>query len=787
MLGHRDPHTTRPDAVLFDAAVLYVDAVDADLAAVPSAIAWARYAHRAAQQLHDGDLEILQDAAQTLAVALNALPAPTEAFNQACREVIHYARQRGDLATAVRTQSALASSLHASGQCAAAAAEAVAAAHTCPRHPAQAAYEAMASAFVILDVCHQHEHAAEIAAQFLVTDLPTELPFAPLLDITQQLGPNLHAHTAQFHHGELCPLQGCAVPAEPSDVHTPTNATADGDTDAAAAQATARAAMEGGVGYPAIVLRLCTGLLAGHDPVDAPVHGPLADIADRYARLIDPMADLQAGPTALAWARYAHRTRLALLTDETLIETATDLYAETLRRHGYPAAAEIAWRDAVRHAAARGDLKGLDVVDVCRAKLAHLLYGEGRCGESLEEIRAAVHAWQQRHPQPDVVGIGLAVQAAFMHGGCHRHNETGQYGSQILIAVRPDREHHRYIRGLIGYFAEQGQAHTRAHHAGDRCDNPSCLITLAAAAQKLDAPADATADVPAAGAGGFAGVREAGEAALALFTEQRDADVSQLLGACLAGFDPATAAPHNDLIAVATMYAVATAAGPDVSPSPRAWAYYAYTNDRQRWPDRAGRWIATGRTAARRADEDGRHDDAIDLAAQLLTAALDHGRSLEQAAIRLDLADYLLNVGRCTAGVNHARIAWPTIQHDQPPASDRERLDRLLTGIRAAYLLGGCHQHDDAVSIMFDALERYAGPQPTGPGKADPDPPNCDVREQRWQSALSAYGQRREAHRAAHRHGPCDDDHEGETLNAEQHTAHIVDLIHARRNREAHA
>ncbi|MFC5007491.1 hypothetical protein ACFPIJ_57995 [Dactylosporangium cerinum] len=783
VLGHRDAATTRPDEVLFDAAVLYVDAVDADLAAVPSAIAWARYAHRTAQQLHDGDLEILQDAAQILTVALNALPAPTEAFNQACREVIHYARQRGDLATAVRTQGALASSLHASGQCAAAAAEAVAAAHMCPRHPAQAAYEAMASAFVILDVCHQHEQAAEIAAQFLVTDLPTELPFAPLLDITQELGPNLHAHTAQFHHGEPCPLPGCAVPADPSDVHTPTN----GDTDAAAAQATARAAMEGGVGYPAIVLRLCAGLLAGHDPVDAPVHGPLADIADRYACLTDPVADLQASPMALAWARYAHRVRLSLLTDAAQIETATDVYAETLRRHGHPDAAETAWRDAVRHAAARGDPEGLDVVDVCRAKLAQVLYGEGRCDESLDEIRAAVHAWRDRYPQPDVVGIGLAVQAAFMHGGCHRHDEAGQYGSRIHVDVLSDRQQQRYIRGLVGSFAEQGQAHTRAHHAGERCDDPSCLITLVAALHGADASADVTDGVLADAAGVFAGVREAGEAALALFAEHRDADVSQLLAACLADFDPATVAPHDDLIAVATMYAVTTAAGPDASPSPRAWAYYAYINDRQRWPDRVGRWTATGRTAARRADEDGCHDDAIELATQLLTAALDHGRSLEQAEIRLDLADYLLNVGRCAVGVHHARIAWPTIPHDQPPAGERERFDRLLTGIRAAYLLGGCHQHGDAVSVMFDALERYAGPEPTGPGRADPDPLDPDVREQRWQSALTAYGQRREAHRAVHRHGPCDDDHEGGTLTAEQHTADIVELIHARRNREIRA
>ncbi|GAB3848726.1 hypothetical protein GCM10027610_070750 [Dactylosporangium cerinum] len=798
VLGHRDPATTRPDAVLFDAAVLYVDAVDADLAVVPSAIAWAEYAHRAAQQLHDGDLAMLQEAAHTLAVALNALPAPTDAFNDACREVVHYARRRGDLDTVVRTQGALASSLHTSGQCAAAAAEVIAAAQLCPPHPAQVAYEAMAYAFVILDVCHRHEEAADVAARFRVTDLPTGLPFAGLLDVTEQVGPAQHAHTAQFHRGERCPLPGCAVPTSLTDTHTPMNGTADGDADAEAVEVEAKAE------YPAIVLRLCAGLLAGHDPAGAPVHGPLADIADRYARLTNPLtdpladrladsgADLQAGPLALAWARYAHRARLTLLTDESQIETATDLYAEVLRRHGYLDAEETGWRDAVRHAAARGDSDGLDVVGVCRAKLAQVLYGEGRCEESLEEIRAAVDAWQQRHPQPDVVGIGLAVQAAFMHSGCHRHDETAPYGSQLRIDALPDRQQRQYIRGLVGSFAEQGQAHTRAHHTGERCDEPSCLITLVAVSREPDASGSASADlsahVPAAGTGVFAGVREAGEAALALFAEQRYADVSQLLGVCLARFDPATVEPLNDLIAVATMYAVATAAGPDVRPSPRAWAYYAYTNDRQRWPDRAGRWIATGRTAARRADEDGCHDDAIDLATQLLTAALDHCGPLDQAAIRLDLADYLLNVGRCAVAVHHARIAWSTVPHEQPPAGDRERFDRLLTGIRAVYLLGGCHQHDDAVSIMFDALERYAGPNPTDPDLIDPDLIDPDVREQRWQSALTAYGERREAHRAAHCHSPCDDDHGDETLTAEQPTvafADIVELIQARRNREA--
>ncbi|MEV4515176.1 hypothetical protein AB0K00_40235 [Dactylosporangium sp. NPDC049525] len=66
-------------------------------------------------------------------------------------------------------------------------------------------------------------------------------------------------------------------------------------------------------------------------------------------------------------------------------------------------------------------------------------------------------------------------------------------------------------------------------------------------------------------------------------------------------------------------------------------------------------------------------------------------------------------------------------------------------------------------------------PIPTRPIRtpANPEPIDPQVREQRWKAALTAYGKRREAHRAAHRHSPYDDDHDGKTL-ARQHTAHIV-------------
>lgn len=743
--------------------MVYVRAVDGDPAASPPALDWARYAHRAAQQLHGGDLEILQDGAEVLAKALEQHQAPADETAAACREVVHYARERGDLATAAGWQNGLATLLHTDGQCAAAAADAVASVHACPQHPATDAFIVVAQAFLLLDVCHRHEEASAVAAQLRVTDLPAEVPLTDYLDVIERHSPALHSHTAQFHSGEPCELTGCGAPADDGTdadavpVAVP-RTSAVGVADSGAGEGGEAA----GTRSPSIACRLYEGLLTGFDPAHVPPHGPLAEIAERYAKFAGP----QAGATALAWARYAHRTWLAML-DQDAVVAVTDTHAEALRRHGHPDAAVTAWRAAVQHAADRDDQ---DAVDIRRAKLAEVLYTDGRCAEGLDEIHAVFSTWQRRHPEPSTVSIGLAVQAAYMHGGCHRHDEVARYGGQIRIDGLPDRPEQVQVLGLVGYFADQAQQHTRAYHADDSCDDPTCLTALAAA----------EADAAAGAAGPLAGVREAGEAALALLAEQRFADASQPLAVCVAGFDPAAVTPDGDLVAVAAMYAFTTISEPGVAPSQLAWARYAYRAGRELWPDQPEKWVSAGRTAACRADEDGEHDEAIQIVTELLSHALDHGTPTEQASIRLDLADYLLNVGRCAAGISHARIAWTTIQHGEPPSGDRERFDRLLIGMRATLLLGGCHQHEDAVSIMFDALERYTGPDP-----ADPDPLDPAIREQRWQTALAIYGERRQAHRAAHRHSPCDDEHHGENgAGSDEHLDQILALINARHHRE---
>src|SRR5204862_384292 len=97
----------------------YVRAVNANPAAAPNPLAWARWAYTAAHQLHAErlDLAVLQVGADTLTRALLRAGQYEEAI-VVRRESMQAAAARGDTAGAQQRHVYLASELHAIGRCA---------------------------------------------------------------------------------------------------------------------------------------------------------------------------------------------------------------------------------------------------------------------------------------------------------------------------------------------------------------------------------------------------------------------------------------------------------------------------------------------------------------------------------------------------------------------------------------------------------------------------------------------------------------------------------------------
>lgn len=139
-------------------------------------------------------------------------------------------------------------------------------------------------------------------------------------------------------------------------------------------------------------LRLLSEALAGIDPIVAPADPRLIQAAQFYATYLGEDTDRDRHDLQLTWARYAYLSAgQAWGLGSERWQKAAAHYADVLTAQGLPGDAVTVQRRRV--AAYEPDRTGPAAFSA-RRSLAVALHTDGRCGEALDEIRTALHAWR---------------------------------------------------------------------------------------------------------------------------------------------------------------------------------------------------------------------------------------------------------------------------------------------------------------------------------------------------------------------------------------------------------
>ncbi|MER7277979.1 hypothetical protein ABT369_26410 [Dactylosporangium sp. NPDC000244] len=709
-LRGQDPQTAVADEDLIDAVGWYVQAVDADPAAIPEPLAWARWAYAAAHQLHaDGpDLDTLQVGVGALTHALLRAGQPEEALIVR-REAIQVAAARGDTVRARRLHGYLASELHAIGRCAEAADEGLVAVEPIFDLGLAAPADDIAAAvgvFMALESCHRHDDAAALVAR--LGRYPAGLAAVALVtlvadtgDLLHVLSPDFQAHTGQHHADTRCARLDCPI------------------------------AHGGAVGA-----RFYGALLAGHDPETAPADVGLIRVATRF--VLFPGADQQEADAA-AWASYAHRSTLATpgaRVDE--ITAATRVALHVADRRGAAQAGIDACRAALAALAGRA---GVGEVVAVRLELARRLHRAGFCAEALTEAAAALVAYEAISTGRDVTGVTQYLSVASMFDACHRHDDIHALGLTSPFDGAYFNDRTDVLAGWLVTFEESRQnmlEHLRTFHPDAACTHTKCATNLAAAA-----------DIPH---------QRALRHIVHLYDQHRIDDAIAAVRQHLAEHDPTTSPPSQGLARIALCHLTnAVEHLPDErDASVLPWGRYARHAADALDPDRGTGWTALISMFVRAATLYGAHAEAIDAAAEASNHGTDSGDIPAAISAQFEFAAALHAAGHCAEARDHATAAWHDALEHLDPADPEQRLAGLLAGTDLMHLLGDCHQHEQAVAVMARAAITYGAHDTTTEVDA-----STEDRERRWQRANRGFIHRSDRHRTAyHVTDPCLDQHE---------------------------
>ncbi|MEV4515606.1 hypothetical protein AB0K00_42440 [Dactylosporangium sp. NPDC049525] len=464
-----EPITAGPNRHLINAAVLYVEATHGDPTAVPSVLAWARYAYHASRHLPGPpDLRLMLTTADALSQALHRVGDHDRAV-ATVRAAIALADAHGDAGAALDRQLPLAGALHGAGRCAEASSTAVAAITN--RYRRHRRYRTLdiddvitaMQAFLLLETCHRHHAATAVTAPIRLTDLPDTPAMGRLLALATQLAPACREHTQRHHPDEQCPRANCPVRTNPHD----TDADAPGRVDP-------------------LVVRFITACLYRFDPYEAPPCRPLADAAAWYTTVAEPnpapLRRMRANrwrPSPLAWAGYVHRTAIHLHGDDLdQVHAANDTYAQALQRHAWPVHIPAAWRDAVRLS---DQLGHRDAAALCRLRLATALHTLGRCTAGIQQADTAAEDWLTRHPQISPTSSTLLLHATFLRISCHHHTETRRYPYlRHLHAAHPTTS---AVLQLLDDAERAATNHSQTFHPHP-CHHEACLLNTNPAAPR---------------------------------------------------------------------------------------------------------------------------------------------------------------------------------------------------------------------------------------------------------------------------------------------------------------
>ncbi|WP_433616994.1 hypothetical protein ACQP2P_16470 [Dactylosporangium sp. CA-139114] len=710
-LRHEHPQTAAAHEDLIDAVGWYVQAVDANPAAVPEPLAWARWAYAAAHQLHaDGpDPDTLQVGVDALTHALLRAGLREDAL-VVRREGIQVAAARGETAGARQRHVWLASEMLAAGRCADAADEGLAAIEpifdTGPDTSADDTSAAI-GIYMALESCHRHDAATALAAR--LGRHPAVLAAVALLafeadsgHLLSTLPPSFQAHTEQHYAGEPCARPDCPA------VH------------------------DGALGA-----RFYAALLSGHDPATAAPDVALIRVASRF--VLFPGADERRTADAAAWAGYAHRATPAVPDNSTEhITAATRLALVVANRQDYAQAGIDACRSAL--AALTGRATIAEVVAV-RMWLARRLHRAGCCDDALTEAAAALTAYREVNTDRDVTGVTYYLDASAMFDGCHRHDGLDALGHDSSFDGPYFNSQHKVVAGWFVAFEESLLAmldHTRTFHASVTCTHERCAKHLAAAA-----------DIPH---------QRAMRHIMALYEQHRLDEAVAAVRAHLADHDPTTSPPSKGLAQVALCHLTnAVEHFPDErDDTVLPWGRYARHAADALDPDRSTGWTALISMFVQAATLYGAHTEAIAAAAEASEHCIDRGAPPAAISAQLEHAAALHAAGHCTEAREHATAAWHDALEHLDPADPEQRLTGLLAGTDLMHLFGDCHQHEQAVAVMTRVAITYGAHHTTTEIDA-----GTEEREQRWQRANRGFIHRSDRHRAAyHATDPCLSEHE---------------------------
>ncbi|MEV6922921.1 hypothetical protein AB0M46_00205 [Dactylosporangium sp. NPDC051485] len=710
-LRHENPQTATPHEDLVDAVGWYVKAVNADPAAVPEPLAWARWAYAAAHQLHAAgpDLDTLQVGVDVLTHTLLWAGLREDAL-VVRREAIQVAAARGDTTRARQRHCWLASELLAIGRCAEAADEGLAAIEpTFDASPEATSDDISATlnVYMALESCHRHDAATALAARLgghpAVVEAVALLSFgADCDDLLSILPPSFQAHAQQHHAGEPCTRLDC-----PS---------ARGN---------------------ALGARFYAALLSRCDPAAAEPDVALIRIASRF--VLFPEADTQHNADAAAWAGYAHRGTLAVPGSSVEhITVATRLVLAVADRHGYAQTGIDACRAAVAALTGRGGVA--DVVAV-RLQLAQRLHRAGFCDDALTEAAAALTAYAAVDTDRDVTGVTHFMTVSAMFDGCHRHHDldTLSYDSAFDGAYFNDQN--EVLAAWLVVFEDSLLTmldHTGTFHPDTACAHERCTRNLAAAA-----------NIPH---------ERALRHIMQLYDQQRLDEAVTAVRQHLAANDPATSPPSSGLAKVALCHLTNAVEHfpdePDESVLP--WGRYARHAADLLDPDRTTGWTALISMFVRAATLHGEHAEAIAAAAEAIEHCVDRGDAPAAISAQFELAAALHAAGHCDEAREHAIAAWHDTLEHLDPADPEQRLTGLIAGTGLVHHLGDCHQHEQAVAVMTRASITYGAHDTTTGISA-----GAEERERRWQRANRGFLHRSDRHRTAyHATDPCLTEHE---------------------------
>ncbi|MEV0569276.1 hypothetical protein [Dactylosporangium sp. NPDC050588] len=706
--GH-NPQTAAPDEDRIDAVGWYVQAIDADPAAVPDPLAWSRWARTAAHRLHAAhpDLDLLQSTVDTLNHALLRAGQHEEAI-LVRRESIQIAAARRDTAGAQKRHAYLASDLHAIGRCDEAADEGLTALEPIFAADPPATLHDISAAvgiFMSLESCHRHDAATQLAARLgrhpIGLALAATFAFEPENDdLLTVLSPAFQTHTAQHHHGEPCAQQDCPL------------------------------AHDGAVG-----VRFYSAALSGYHPATADPDVALIRVASRF--VLFPDTDQQDTADTAAWAEYAHRATLTHPASSTEdITVATKLALAVADRHVDRQAGIDASRAAVTALTGRADV---GAVTNARLELAQRLHRAGRCDDALAEAAAALTAYDAVSTSRDATGVTHYFTVAAMFDGCHRHDDIDTLGLSAPFDGAYFNDQPDVVTDWLVTFEESRLSmleHARTFHADTSCAHEECAKRLTAAA-----------DIPH---------QRALHHILYLYEAHRFDDAVAATRQHLARHDPETSPPSQGLAQIALCHLTnAVEHFPDQrDETVLPWGRYARRAADVLDPDRGNGWAALTSMFVRAATLYGAYTEAIEAAAEASEHCTDRGDIPATLTAQFEYANTVHAAGHCAEARQHATAAWHDTLEHLDPADPDQRLTGLLAGINLMHLLGDCHQHEDAAATFARAVTTY-GTHNTNP-EAD-----ADAREQRWQRANRDLIHRSDHHRTTyHATDPCRDQHE---------------------------